>query len=390
MTLAIQQLLSMLQRLRSRQRHRPCPMLGTYALWMLLGSCTAGADGAARPDLVRGSGRLVIDTVPLLAVGASDESGGVRLSKVVAATRATDGGIAVADAAELRIGLFAASGQLLRFIGRSGGGPGEFRSLLGLWRCAGDSLFAWDPALNRMTVFSPDGGYAREIRFPGRPGPMACSRDGRIAVLMTPPGVRMPDASGASAIFRTSMELFDGSGRRIGIVSGLQAFDNRPGGVRTRIAASEDGVIIGSQQAPVVEVYDWTGARVGTRPAGVGGRPFTSELYEARIHEMFAGIQASPQRDSLVAYMLRIPRPEELPAYEELLVGGRRMLWADVSTPGRTSAEFVVSDSSGTELGRVRMAGKFRAFEAGEDYLLGAVEDADGLEEVVVFRVSAN
>ena len=60
------------------------------------------------------------------------------------------GRIFIADAGSLSLRIFSEKGDLLKNIGREGGGPGEFQSLPWVRQCAPDSLFVWDPILGRV------------------------------------------------------------------------------------------------------------------------------------------------------------------------------------------------------------------------------------------------
>lgn len=54
-----------------------------------------------------------------------------------------------------RLGLLDPEGRAVRELGRSGSGPGEFRYIQHIAVGPGDTLFAWDRGLRRMSVFSP-------------------------------------------------------------------------------------------------------------------------------------------------------------------------------------------------------------------------------------------
>ncbi len=55
------------------------------------------------------------------------------------------------------IAVFRANGILDWSANKIGDGPGEFRSIRGVWRLPGDSLVISDPRLSRVTRFGPDG-----------------------------------------------------------------------------------------------------------------------------------------------------------------------------------------------------------------------------------------
>jgi hypothetical protein len=55
------------------------------------------------------------------------------------------------------------AGALIRTLGRTGDGPGEFRSIGSLVAMPGDSLGVYDPLLRRLSVFSPAGDLGRVL-----------------------------------------------------------------------------------------------------------------------------------------------------------------------------------------------------------------------------------
>jgi hypothetical protein len=85
-----------------------------------------------------------------------DRGGGMLVAK--------NGDILVLDHQDNIIRVFTAKGPA-GTIGRSGEGPGEFRNLRSAgW--LGDSLWTYDPALDRYTIFGPDRKYVRAFRVP--------------------------------------------------------------------------------------------------------------------------------------------------------------------------------------------------------------------------------
>lgn len=126
------------------------------------------------------------------------------------------GRVFVADNRERRITVLDASGGVVLRTGGEGEGPGEFRSLAGLWRLAPDSVVAWDPRSRRMTVYDADGILQRT--FPVR-APEGSEQnldillggldDGRVAI-----GSLGGDPPGDDGLApdRVSLELFDRDG----------------------------------------------------------------------------------------------------------------------------------------------------------------------------------
>lgn len=76
------------------------------------------------------------------------------------------GNIYVADRWVIRV--FAPDGRLVRNIGRQGNGPGEFGTLSSVELMPGDSLYAFDGELSRVTVFEPGSWRAAYTTVIGR------------------------------------------------------------------------------------------------------------------------------------------------------------------------------------------------------------------------------
>jgi hypothetical protein len=68
-----------------------------------------------------------------------------------------------------RIAVFEPDGTLAGTIGRPGDGPGEFKRAFSPLRGPADSLYVFDMAAGRLTVFTPDRRLARTTRFPAQP-----------------------------------------------------------------------------------------------------------------------------------------------------------------------------------------------------------------------------
>ncbi len=77
-----------------------------------------------------------------------------------------DGGTLVADDKARRISWFDAHGRLVKHVGRSGEGPGEFVTPWLIEVTRHDSVLVWDAGLARISVFSPALQYVRSFSTP--------------------------------------------------------------------------------------------------------------------------------------------------------------------------------------------------------------------------------
>ncbi|MGQ0560369.1 MAG: hypothetical protein ACT443_00690 [Gemmatimonadota bacterium] len=89
---------------------------------------------------------------------------------------------------------FDSTGKLIRKVGRSGSGPGDFASVTWLGQCASNSVFVNDFVRKRITVLDDEGGIVRTYA-PGSAGSfIGCRKDGTAAFWRAEPFVRVPTA----------------------------------------------------------------------------------------------------------------------------------------------------------------------------------------------------
>lgn len=139
--------------------------VASLLLIVLVAVARAGApqDGVLRAQGPRA--RLVLTEV--LRLG-SELGGDDAFGRVTDVELSPTGRIYVADDLGWNVLVFDRSGRLLRRLGRRGQGPGEFERPWYLAVDRYDSLFVWDAALGRISVFGPDFRFARGFATPGR------------------------------------------------------------------------------------------------------------------------------------------------------------------------------------------------------------------------------
>lgn len=90
---------------------------------ILVTACTSGTQDAVS------NATLTVDAVPAVTISGAGEDGELWFAEPVAATRLSDGAIAIGDVQESAIMFFDSSGRHIGRFGRAGGGPGEFRTV---------------------------------------------------------------------------------------------------------------------------------------------------------------------------------------------------------------------------------------------------------------------
>lgn len=187
----------------------------------LIGSACDRADGPAEDHL---------DALPSLVAEADARIGSfddptVGFSRVGGVDVDREGNVYVLEAAVPEIRVYDPAGDLLRRIGRRGSGPGEFEGGV-RFGVVGDTVWAVDVTVNRITLFDREGTVLSAARTDGlqvplpssygfllpwtmRPDGMFVSHFGRISFSRDggPTGVRATDSIPVPFV------LFDASGR---------------------------------------------------------------------------------------------------------------------------------------------------------------------------------
>ena len=116
---------------------------------------TVRAGCVASIVVVATAGGVAGQDLPEWTLGAASlelDGGETPFFRVAGAQFLPDGSVAVADAGNARVAVFAVSGELLRSLGREGEGPGEFRSLSHLFVFE-DTIVAYDQVNLRFTLW---------------------------------------------------------------------------------------------------------------------------------------------------------------------------------------------------------------------------------------------
>jgi hypothetical protein len=356
---------------------------------VVLGStaCSGRAPGTAS---VRDSaGITVVDNAPpaahafahvatetTLDIGGAD---GITLDRVSAVLRFPDGRIAVAGQTP-RVLVFDAEGHHLLTLGRSGDGPGEFRMLAWLRLLRADSLAAFDPFRDRVSIFAADGRFARTVvptsrtharvrtpllgafgdgTFLGRVIVPTASSGGVVGLVR--PSWRL-ERFGPDGTFLDSLTTVPGD--EIAVVQGV--LTRARFARHTWLAVGDTDVDVATSEAFEIRTYDSRGAlrRIVRMPWTV--LPVTAA-------DLGPEIAGRPQ----------IPEPPTFPAVSGLLLDAAGNIWAqafdkDPQAPG----DWFVFDPNGRLLGDVVMPPRFQPMDVGRSDVLGVWRDSLDVEHV--------
>jgi hypothetical protein len=142
-------------------------------------------------------------------------------------------------------------------------------------RCAGDSVFVYDAALFRMSVFSPDGAYARAIPMQGwmsnglPPYDFWCHHGGVLAFVH-----RTADRPKSEGPLRHNVEISlvdrNDSVSSLGTFPASEMYFQAPAagprhlGKKTTVAVGSNSVYVGTGDAFEIAKFSFRGERIGT------------------------------------------------------------------------------------------------------------------------------
>lgn len=358
---------------------------------------------SARPAWGDGE-RWSVGAEPLLRIGVVEGERPYQLSGVTGAARLSDGAVAVADAGSNEVRLFDADGGFVTSVGGSGGGPGEFRRLAALGHGRGDTLWAYDFSLRRITRIDPSGRVAGMTSLGSEPamlGALGALPDGTF-VLRQLWAARRTAGAAAGGFRRDPVAFvrFDRSGElrdTVGLFPGRElvvSFEDGRGVMstplfaRNAVGAVRDGrVVVGSQDRWEIDERAPAGGllrRIRIRGPNLSVGPDDVE----RVIAGRVGAAPPERRAALRRRLESSPVPEARPAYGGLLADAAGNLWVSEWAPHpRIPRRWTVLDPRGRWLGDVTMPPAFRPLDIGGDWIVGVERDSLDVERVVLRRL---
>ena len=348
----------------------------------------------------------VVDRTPILDVAGVSSDGTVIFSNAAGGMRLRDGGLLIADRGESSIRVIDAAGKLVRSVGRAGGGPGEFQSILWAGPCGADSMLVWDLSRRQASMIAPNGTIARQFAVPAqdtaqRPSQFSCSSRGAMAYRSVPrqnrdaPNAQNPNLVGVlAAVYRTGrdgvvLQRFGDipAGEVAAFVSpsGGRGAVPRPLGRTAHVATLDDAVVISSADSALVTIVRADG-RSSRHALPIIPRAPTKEELDHAVQST-ASMAPPAMRQSLAQQLATIPAPERLPAISALMTDADGLVWVQTTPPGGRTVDFLVIQSTGGILARVQIPVSLTIFEIGRDYVLGSYTDAADETHVAVLRL---
>lgn len=345
-----------------------------------------------------------IDPEPVLDLSRSGSGPRHQFYRVGDATRFGDGSIAVTDRGSHEVRFFSPTGEFVRAVGRDGEGPGEFRGLTSIDRYRGDSLVAFDIALERATVFPVAGGEPRVVRF-ALPFVLHVSplENGSLVGMLAWPSVEI--AEGEPGLIRHPVPVvrFSASGDVIDTlvmsagheevrIAGEYGFSSaRPlFAKQSHVTTAGASIYLGSADSMQYEVY----ADAGRLERIVRIPNYNLSLTSAEVDAERRTRMGDDPTHRLRSHTAELPDPQSRPAYSKLIVDSEMCLWAAehigefIGMLSSDPQHWEVFDDAGRWLGRVASPARFTVFEIGPDYVLGVQRDELDVEHVRMYRLN--
>jgi hypothetical protein len=377
--------------------------------------CVAGCGREVRPEarvLVRDSlGISIVENqpgidevvsiwrlgeAPRVEIGVADGPGEYQLFQVTGAKMLDSSRLAVLNAGTHELRVYDTSGMFLWAAGREGEGPGEFRAPVGLWPTGADSLLVWDEALHRLSVFTRDGEFVRQVRpSSAAPNPRVLSilSDGTFFVrynFFTIPESGFGESHSAFARYSTTGEFMDsiavypfgvwGMLGDIGLI-GSPVFSPL-----LESTASSSRLWVGTGRTPEINVHAGDGSLVRIiRWAGADPtvHPEDADAYwEAQLAATEETNRPRVRRMREVT-----PVSRRFPSHGGLVADREGNLWVQHFRRPRDDGAYrwMVFDPEGAMLATAETPSGFWITEIGPDYLIGVDRDNLGVERVRVY-----
>jgi hypothetical protein len=350
----------------------------------------AGLSAAQRPDV-----RMVRN------ISIAGDTPDYFLNRVSSIAIGKDSSLYVLMPSEAVVLQFDERGRFLRKWGRSGSGPGEMRrpAVLG-WR--GDSLWVFDFALARISLFTANGAFHRAIAVPVS-GTAFIEDDGGIAVVpaMT---YSMNRGSGPPIVVRKYTERGKLVDTLVNIPPIYRVMQyERAGATTVGKQPFEDGpILVGASNGSGFLIVRRNTDNQSYRVVRVGAagdtvvsvtipyspRPQTSALVDKAVNDLLA--QGPPSQEPGLRSRIEeaLYKPRHVPAVSDALIGQDSTLWLRREMMWMSEIWWSVLQPDGRKLFDTILPTNFRPFLATRHEIWGVMPGENDVPMVVSFRVS--
>jgi hypothetical protein len=381
-----------------------------FRLWISRASMTIALIlAAARVTTAQGPQklglRLRVDIATVASLGHEQHAvaslGIPSPGHVVGASRLPDGTLLVADDEPGHVFQYDSAGHPLRVLGTRGSNQKDYRHILWMGKCRGDSVHVWDFMSGRMSLISPQARVEGQYLLASSEAKgnsiyrVACSQERGLAYQSLPSTrlkVPPPFARGLASVY------LEGIGRTAAIeipaipTDELVVLDGavfpRPDGKRTLLAIGHDKLYVGTSDSAIIAVYGFDGSRINSIAVPAQETSPDETRYASAVADVVDGIHDPARREAVRRDLLRLGPPVEMSPYQAILTDKKGDLWVAVSR-ARDRTTLLRFDEQGKVTARIDHGQVLSPMEIGSDYLLAAYRDAKGIRHVGMFSIDA-
>ena len=336
---------------------------------------------------------------------APDVGDSVTLGDVRGMAVGPDGRVFVWDHVTPTIWLYDATGRVVRRVGRTGAGPGEYDGINGIAVRSDGHLIAWDAGNARLNVYDAQGEAVTSWRLPitGTYMSNAVTADAQNRVWLNASGRLVYDANGtladSVAVPRYSTDTPLLRARREGMSQGMGV----PYATRSLSATSPLGFIVSGPGRPYA-----VNAQHNGRPLRIEREVAAVPVPEAERSQQRARIEFSMERVQPDWRWDAPDIPTEKPPYSGFAVGSDGRIWVSLHVESeefepelprepRPDAPPVVRfrakehrwdvfEPDGRYLGRVKAPRELTAYAMRGDTVWGVLRDDNDVPAIVKMR----
>lgn len=350
---------------------------------------------------------------PALEIGEPFGDSATALFRVVGAVRLGNGRVVIADGGSLELRYFAPDGTYLGKAGGKGGGPGEFASML-LASLRGDTIVVYDYEAARLSMFDGDGQYLRSVTYAvftegvGIPLLVGMFTDGSALVWSSPVGrpARRPGTStselllfGATADGQsyTALGAEPGTDVQWDVTDRVSTMVPLLFGRSISLAVYQDSYAVARSDQYAIRLYAKDGRLQAVVRKVVEPRTVTAGDIEVLQRARLVDV-SEPRRSQRLRMFRAMSIPPTMPAFgrairrggwnPEIRFDDSGNLWVlEYSLPGTDPWHWSVFRNDGQFLGTVAFPAGLEPLHIGDDFVVGRVQDSDGIEYVRVYTL---
>ncbi len=319
-------------------------------------------------------------------------------TRIAGAVLWPDGRVLVAEGSTSQLTLFTPEGRVRWTSGRTGAGPGEYRWIGSVLRCAAGAIGVYDLPLRRFTLLAADSGRVTATRLEDQSAGAVlvwCDSKSFVAGLPQPPLTGTPPPAPGKLFTQViEVRVFTGGASRV-LASGTNelfmasnAYSDVPFGERVALAGSGGTAYVCQTGAGTCTVL--------ALPAGTS-RTFTLALPRAKVTDAhmryaldarLAGVGALPAiaRQQFTSLLAELPRPDRFGAFDALQADAAGRLWVRTYRQyGAAEATWLVVSPQGTPVATVLLPSGAEPLSIGSGQLIARVRDEDGVPSVQRF-----